>query len=174
MYLWEDCIMASETFVFSELPKNVDELRSLPEASMDSEFKTAALAIVALLRYEQDSEAAIAMIDYLRGPDPLSNYGKSFLKDRLSGKYYKVRSFFAGATVENNYTPAEPYSITVKDNPYSYQEENIATLYLKSSGADSERPIKLRKKPSTGQWFLTGDIACLADIRVPAALDPWA
>ena len=33
--------------------------------------------------------------------------------------------------------------------------------------------IKLRKKPSTGQWFLN-DIQCLSDIRVPASEDPWA
>ena len=48
-----------------------------------------------------------------------------------------------------------------------------ATMFVKSSGADSPRQIKLRKKPSTGQWFLN-DIQCLSDIKVPANLDPWA
>ena len=44
---------------------------------------------------------------------------------------------------------------------------------MTSGGADNPRPIKLRKKPSTGQWFLN-DIQCLSDIRVPVAEDPWA
>ena len=66
-----------------------------------------------------------------------------------------------------------PYKITVSENPYSYPEENWATLWLKSSGADSMREVKLRCKPSTGQWFMV-DQMLLADIRVPAASDPWA
>lgn len=53
------------------------------------------------------------------------------------------------------------------------KEENWGILYVKSSGADAERPVKLRKKPSTGQWFLN-DIQCLADMRIPVAEDPWA
>ena len=66
-----------------------------------------------------------------------------------------------------------PYTIEISDNPHSYPEENWATLYVQSAGADSPRGIKLRKKPSTGQWFLN-EIQCLSDIRVPAAEDPWA
>ena len=51
--------------------------------------------------------------------------------------------------------------------------ENRAMLYVKSSGADNPRGIKLRKKPSTGQWFLN-DIQCLSEIKEPAEEDPWA
>ena len=93
--------------------------------------------------------------------------------ERLRGKEYKARSFLAGATPENSYQPTTPYTITVNENPYSFDEENWATLYVTSGGADTPRPIKLRKKPSTGQWFLN-DIQCLSDIRVPVAEDPWA
>lgn len=53
-----------------------------------------------------------------------------------------------------------------------YAEENWATLYVTSCGADNPRPIKLRKKPSTGQWILN-DIQCLSDIRIPVEEDPW-
>ena len=73
----------------------------------------------------------------------------------------------------NGYTPVMPYTITVHDNPYSYPEENWATMHIKSSGADSDRQIKLRRKPSSGQWFLN-EIQCLSDIRVPVGADPWA
>ena len=163
----------SETFTFSALPTNVNELRALPEASLDSAFKTTALTILALCRYEADPSAALEMLDFLKGPAEVSTYEKQFIEERLRGKEYKARSFFAGATPDNGYQPTTPYTITVSENPYSFDEENWATLYVTSGGADNPRPIKLRKKPSTGQWFLN-DIQCLSDIRVPVAEDPWA
>lgn len=163
----------SERFTFAVLPTNVSELRALPEASLDSAFKTASLTIVALCRYEQNPDEAIAMLDFLKGPAEVTGQEKQFIRERLNGKGYKVLSFFAGATPENGYKPTTPYTISVNENPYSFDEENWATLYVTSGGADNPRPIKLRKKPSTGQWFLN-DIQCLADIRTPVADDPWA
>lgn len=163
----------SETFTFSTIPTSVAELKALPEASLDSPFKTTALALLALLYYEKDVNATVEMLNFLKGPDPVSEYEKQFLKDRLAGKYYKPYSFFAGASVENGYEPSMPLKITVSSNPYSYPEPNWATLYVKSAGADSERPVKLRLKPSAGTWYLN-DIQCLSDIRIPANEDPWA
>lgn len=163
----------SESFTFSTLPTNVPELQALPEASLDSAFKTTALTIVALCRYETNPDEAIAMLNFLKGPAEVSTYEKQFIRERMQGKMYKARSFFAGATPQNSYTPTTPYTISVNETPYSFDDENWATLYVTSGGADNPRPIKLRKKPSTGQWFLN-DIQCLADIRIPVAEDPWA
>ncbi|MCQ2250430.1 MAG: hypothetical protein MJZ66_04920 [Bacteroidales bacterium] len=163
----------TQTFTFQTLPTTVAELQALPEYSLDSPFKTCALALVALMQYQANTNECLAMLDALRGPDPMSPYAKQFLRDRLTGKQYKVSSFFAGSSVQNSYKPSVPYTISVSDNPYSYPEANWATLYVQSSGADSPRPMKFRLKPSTGQWFLN-DIQCLSDIRIPAADDPWA
>lgn len=163
----------SETFTFSVLPADTAALQALPEATLDSAFKTTALTILALCRYESDPSAALAMLDFLKGPAEVSTYEKRFIEERLRGKGYKPRSFLHGATPENGYQPSVPYQITVSENPYSFDEENWATLYVTSGGSDNPRPIKLRRKPSTGQWFLN-DIQCLADIRVPVAEDPWA
>lgn len=163
----------SETFTFCALPTNVAELQALPEASLDSAFKTAALTIAVLCRYEQSPDDTIAMLNFLKGPAEVSTYEKQFIRERLEGKQYKPRSFFAGATPQNSYTPTQPYSICVSETPYSFDNENWATLYVTSGGSDNPRPIKLRKKPSTGQWFLN-EIQCLADIRVPVEEDPWA
>ena len=167
------CVKESKTFTFAYIPKNLDELKALPEASLDTAFKTTALAVLILCRFKDDPEAVYGMLDYLNGPDSVSNYTKGFIKERLEGKTYLPFSYFKGATVENNYTPSEPLTITVTSTPYSFDEENWATLYVTSAGADSPRGIKLRKKPSTGQWFIT-EIQCLSDIRLPVASNPWA
>lgn len=101
----------SEGFTFSALPANVVELRSLPEASLDSAFKTTALTILALCCYEADPSAALEMLDFLKGPAEVSTYEKQFIQERLRGKEYKARSFFAGATPDNGYQPTTPYTI---------------------------------------------------------------
>lgn len=163
----------SERLTFANLPLNVEQLQALPEASLDSAFKTTALTILALCRYEQSPEDAIAMLNFLKGPAEVSGYEKQFIRERLQGKAYIPRSYLAGATPQNSYQPTAPYTVTVSENPYSFDNENWATLYVTSGGADNPRPIKLRKKPSTGQWFLN-DIQCLSEIRVPVAEDPWA
>ena len=163
----------TETFTFDALPQTLEALQTLPEAKLDTAFKTTALTILALSRYESDPQTAYAMLSWLKGPEDFSTSEKSFLQDRLRGKEYKVRSFFEGATPENDYTPKKPYVISVIENPYSFDNENWATLYVTSGGADNPRNIKLRKKPSTGQWFLI-DIQCLSDIRLPKSEDKWA
>jgi len=163
----------TESFTFTSLPTSVEQLTALPEACLDSAFKTTALCIVVLCNLEKDANATWEMLDYLKGPETVNEREKAFLKERLAGKQYKTLSFFEGATPDNGYTPVTPYTITVSENPYSFDEENWATLYVTSGGADSPRPIKLRRKPSTNQWFVN-DIQCLADIRVPTEQDAWA
>ena len=112
------------------------------------------------------------MIEFLNGPNELTAYDKQFYKDRLQGKEYLPKSYLKGSSPENNYIPSEPLIITVSSNKYSYDQENIVKLFVKSSGADSPRPITLRLKPSTGEWFLW-DQALLSGIRIPASSDPW-
>ncbi|MDD7319065.1 MAG: hypothetical protein SOZ80_05900 [Prevotella sp.] len=162
----------SKTITFSTLPKNIDELKAMPQAGLTDEFEAAALVVAALCRYEESIDDALEMLNYLKGPNPINNMDVQFLRDRLGGKTYKTRSFLAGATPNNGYKPSVPFSVTVTSTPNSYVD-TLATMYLHSGGADSMRPITMRKKPSTGQWFVT-QFGFLADIRVPVAEDPWA
>lgn len=162
-----------KTFTFNSLPVTLEELKALPEACLQDVYAVAALSVLALTRYEAAPDECFRMLDFLKGPDPMNPSEKSMIRDRfMDGKFYKVRSFFEGATPANNYTPQLPYRIKVESNPYSFQNEGWATLWLQSGGADSPRPVRLRKKPSTGQWFLV-EIQYLSDIRVPAAEDKW-
>lgn len=161
----------TEIITFDSLPTSVDELKAV--ADMSTPFKTAALSVLAFLEYENNPEEAIEMINFLKGPQPLSNLDKQFIRDRLYEKGYVIRSYFEGTSPENDYTiPEAPYRIEVSDNPYSYTNEHYATLYLKSSGADSLRQITLRET-ADGNWCLWQH-TFLSDIRVPKSQNPWA
>ena len=142
-----------ETFTFTALPESVAQMQALPEAAMDTPFKTAALTVCALCAFAADQAVGTELLNFLRGPRPLNGQDISFIKDRFRGgaRNYIIFSYFAGATPENNYTPAQPYTVTVTSDPHSYDEENYARLYIACGGADSPRPIKLRKK-ADGQW----------------------
>lgn len=162
-----------KTFTFTALPESVDELCALPEAAMDTPFKTAALTVCALCAFAAAPEIGMEMLNFLRGPRPLNGQDISFIKDRFRGnRSYIIFSYFAGAVPENNYTPKEPYRVTVTSDAHSYDETNYARLYIACGGADSPRPVKLRKK-ADGQWCLWEQYL-LTDIRQPKANDPWA
>lgn len=162
-----------ETFTFETLPHTLEELKALKEAELKTPYQAGALAVAALCMFGENPDITFEMLDFLNGPDEVSGYTRQFIQERLRNKTYLPFSFFAGATPQNNYTPATPYKITVSTNSYSFPEENWCTVYVVSGGADSPRSIKLRKKPSTGQWFVN-DIQILSDIRIPTADDAWA
>ena len=122
---------------------------------------------------EADRGAAHEMLNFLRGPRPMSPLDEQFLRDRLAGKIYVIRSFWAGTSPQNGYAPSLPHSVTFYEDPYTYRNAGYCRLNAVSSGADSPRQIVLRKKESTGEWFLWENFL-LADIRPPAEADPWA
>ncbi len=161
------------TFTFNALPESVEEMKALPEASLDSPYKTAALTVCALCAYAAAPEIGKEMLNFLKGPVPLSGYEISFLNDRFRDGKHVPFSYFAGATPANDYTPSLPFCVTIFSNPYSFQQEGRATLHLNSGGADSPRQIKLRLKPSEGKWYLEEQMI-MVGIRTPKSDDPWA
>ena len=162
------------TVTFDTLPKTLEEMMKLKEANLAAPEDTAALTVAALALYPLNREESIRMLNWLRGPRPLSEMEKQFLADRFrDGRDYIPLSYFAGASVENNYTPANPYVLKMSDSHAPIAEEGYRILDLKSAGADHARTITLRLKPSANQWFLF-DQTLLAQIREPAKNDPWA
>ena len=162
----------TQRIVFNTLPDTFEEFVALPEAKMATPFDTAAMTVLAFCFYPENKELSLRMLDFLKGPQPLSPMDKQFIRDRFMDKDYVPRSYFDGATPDNNYLPAEPYTITVSSNPYSYQNEGYATLYIKSGGADSPRSVQLRKAKD-GKWYMWEQFI-LADIRKPESINPWA
>lgn len=162
-----------ETFVFESLPESLAQLQALPQASLDTPFKAAALTVLALCAYGADKAIGIEMLNFLRGPRPLSPHEISFLDDRFrDGQWYVPFSYFKGATPDNDYTPTTPYTLEIESNSTSAVNEGYMKLILKSGGADNPRNLTLRMK-GDGRWFLWEQFL-MVGIRTPKSQDPWA
>ena len=157
---------------FPALPTTLADFQALPRQTPE---QVCALFLCALKLYVSDKEAGVAAMDLLRGPRPMTPYDAQFLRDRLRGKEYLPLAYFEGATPENGYAPTPPYVLKVWPDPRPQDiEPGYLRLFLKTAGADAPRPVKLRQKPSTGEWFLWEYSSVLSGIRIPAAQDPWA
>ena len=158
----------SETFTFTALPESLAQMQALPEASLDSPFKTAALTVCALCAYAADKNIGTEMLNWLRGPRPLNGAEISFLNDRFrDGKTYIPFSYFEGATPDNDYTPSEPFRITVQSTHVSGEEQGYMKLFIPCGGADDPRPIKMRQ-PQTHKTAYEGRRQMVLMGAVPA------
>ena len=139
---------------FAKLPETLEEFMALPQSALANPFDTAALTVLALCFYPQDKELCYQMLEFLKGPGTLSPY------------------YFKGATPQNDYLPSQPYTISVSENPYSYQNQGYAKLFIRSGGADSPREVLLRLAKD-GKWYLWEQFL-LVGIRAPESSNPWA
>lgn len=160
------------SFTFSALPESLAQMQALPEAELQDPFQAAALTVCALCVYGADRQAGTEMLNWLKGPRPLSNYEISFLNDRFREGAHIPFSYFAGATPENDYTPSKPFTVTVSAGPYADANPGYKKLHIQSGGADSPREIVLRQK-GDGQWLLW-DQFLMVGVRQPKSQDPWA
>ncbi len=119
------------------------------------------------------------LLQFLMGDfQPLSELTKQSVNDRMfqNEKYsYIGKSYFIGAVPENDYTPNVPYQIEVKSNIYTDENEGYKRLFVKSGGADSDRPITLRLAKD-GNYYIWSDsfMGLLTDIRKPESTNVWA
>lgn len=163
---------AVRSFTFYALPEDLTQLQALPEATLEDPFQTAALTVCALCAYAADKDIGVAMLSWLRGPRPLSAYDISFLNDRFRDGKHIPFSYFAGATPENDYTPTQPFCLTVEAGPYADANSGYKKLHIRSGGADNAREVVLRQK-GDGKWLLW-DQFLMVGIRQPKSEDPWA
>ena len=172
------------TFTFNALPRNIEELKTLEVDNrkyFESQYFVTALFICCLNRMADNSTDAWEMINYLRthtatvgqnGISLVSNLDmQSIVQSNLVGKDSNgfpvvngLRSFFAGATPENLYTPTTPYKVTVveaaADPILTENGVTYARLHVISGGADSAQgPLTLRKTNNHGWLIWDGEKA---------------
>lgn len=163
-----------KTVKFEKLPQNVEEMKAMPNFSQKDEYAVAAFTVAALLRFVSSREDGKAMLSALKGPEDVSNLELQMMEERLSDSDYLIRSYFRGAEPENDYRPKDPWTVEMVEYKNSRDIENYLYLYVVSGGADNPRQIQLRRKPSTGEWFVWVFEGLLMDIRIPVSEDKWA
>ena len=151
------------------LPETLEEFSSGLDLSRPEQ--TCALLLEALNLWLRDRDAGHQALDLLRGPKPMLPYDQQFLRDRMRGKEYLAGAYFEGAGPENGYASQAPYTLEVIPDTHPAQE-GYCKLFLVTAGADSPRPVTLRRKGSS--WYLWEYSSILTGIRLPAAEDPWA
>ena len=160
-----------KTFSFSALPESLAEMQALPEATLEDPFQTAALTVCALCAYAADKSIGTQMLNWLRGPRPISPHDLSFLNDRFREGHHIPFSYFAGSTPENDYTPEPPFTLTFEEGLYADMNPGYKKLHIHSSGADSPREIVLRQTADK-KWYLW-DQFLMVGIRQPKSQNPW-
>ena len=76
----------TESVVFSEIPATFEDFVNLPQAQMKTPFDTAAMTVAAFCVYPYNKDLSIQMLNFLRGPRPISGVEASFIADRFRDK----------------------------------------------------------------------------------------
>ena len=158
-------------YIFNTLPQSAEDIKSLIAVyPVTDRHNTVAFFMASLVRYLEDTQEGLAMIDVLKGPEKLSDTAKAFIKERFSDKLYLPKAYFEGAAPENNYEPDSPWTLIIYDDPVA-PPDGYAYVKVATSGADSPRRITLRLKGEENWlWEYNG---VLMSIRLPANEDPW-
>lgn len=160
---------------FASMPETLAEFQALSQAAMQTPVDTVAMTVAALCVYPLNKNECTAMLNFLRGPNVMSARDISFLTERMTQNNkagFLGASYLNGATPQNDYTPAEPYVITISENPYSYEMQGCAKLFVKSGGGDSPRSVTMRQAKDN-KWYLWEYSSLLLDIRAPESTNPW-
>ena len=167
-------IDAPATVSIPYLPQSLEEFKALDKLDLTKPENTIIMYLAATNLFAQNEEEGIVALNILAGPRPLSSQDVYFYRERLKDKKYLMKVYFQGATPENNYEPEMPYTLTIYPDVGRYGEKGYCRVFLKAPAFDSPRPVTLRYKPSTGEYFIWNMNSVLVDVRIPKAQDPWA
>ena len=168
------------TYTFNALPRNIEELKTLEvndREYFNSPHFVTALFICCLNRLPDNSSDAWNMINYLR--THTATVGENNIMKMYKGDMQNIvqfllepddngfpssnglRSYFAGSSPDNQYTPTTPYRVTIVEKSDVYTTEDgilCAKLYVESSGSDNLMgALKLRKIDGHGWLVYSGE-----------------
>lgn len=142
------------TFTFQALPESLAQMQALPEASLDTPFKTAALTVCALCAYGADKSIGLEMLNWLRGPRPMNGQEISFLNDRFrDGKSYIPFSYLWVRRRKTAIPPASP-------SPCWWAVTTPPTPRRATANCSSPAAVPMTPAPSSCAARATGSGSC--------------
>ena len=140
---------------------------------------------IEVLDYLDGDEAGIKSVSFQINGENAYGYLKS---EKGVHRLVRISPFNAQGKRQTSFVSMDVMPDIEEDLDVEIEDKDLRIDTYRSSGAGGQhinktssairithlpRAIRLRKKPSTGQWFLI-EIQCLSDIRVPVETDPWA
>ena len=154
----------------TELKKLHQEEGKTPEGA----FKVWLKAIYLIQGGSTDQQAAgwemltFLTLPYKDSPGWEKKPANSIFTDRVKGDKDVFRSYAEGATPENGYAmDPEAFSIVVTSKEDSDQG---LKMFVKSSGADSPRPVYMKKSNKSDLYFVADHVNTYVGVR--PAVDP--
>lgn len=149
---------------FERIPKSFDEFETAASVMVLDAEQTAALFILALTMYVEDSGEGLKAIAYLK-EDTLSNRDIAFLRDRLADKKYLPFSYYDGASPENKYAVSAPFVVDITGDKRDAAAAGYKKVFVACGSADTPRPVTLVQKEN--RFYLWEYSSILSGIRKP-------
>lgn len=155
---------------------SIDEFDSMME-QRNSPKDTAAFFVLAMITHNSDEALGLKLFTALLTDNQLQDGnvyngkkpGPSFLNHikRLKSKPYLAGSYVGGTNPGNGYKlPSPPWTVVCLDDPRGKAGDGRVKLFIPCSGADSPRPITL-KKDGSGKWKVSEASSLFVGIRPP-------
>ncbi|MBN2571263.1 MAG: hypothetical protein JXA68_03985 [Ignavibacteriales bacterium] len=171
------------TVEISDVPTSIESFTSLRDELSVTPQGGASVFVVAMLMYVQNAELGIQAFTIALDRNNLveDNSGyKGFKPDKsftymvqnyLQPRPYLANSYLLNTTFTDGYVlPSKPYQIKLSTNPYSQISETEIKLFIECSGADSPRPI-IMKKNDKGIWKTSNYSSLFVGIKTPPVSD---
>ena len=159
------------------LPQTTDEFVELRNKVATTPEGGAALFVVALLVLTDDSELGEQLITIALDRNNLQASGQGYQGFRPHGsqQYHLKRvkerphlplSYVAGTKAADGYKAALPYQFSFSTNRFSKQAEDRVKIFIASSGADTPRPLTM-KRNDKGIWKVLEWSSLSVGVRQP-------
>lgn len=175
-FLFLSILLSAQTVKVDKLPATVDEFLELRNNIATSPEGGATVFLTALKIYVENPELGeqcfVIAVD--KGSLQEGSIYKGFalrksdlqlIKNQMAKNKKISNSYIQGSSPENGYSVKTPYEYKYKSNPYSGDAEiGPYKIFVFCSGADSPRPITL-KKNNKGIWKASSWSSVLVGIK---------
>ncbi len=165
------------TITLPSVPDNIDSFVEIRDQIAISPEGGAAIFVLAMMMFENDrklgEQAFTVALDRTNLSESMMGYkgftpsqNIKFHLDRFEGKNYWGKSYVAGTSFEDGYKLPSTLKVEIGRNTSSEQSNGDIKVFVKCTGADTPRPITLRKNDK-GFWKATECSSMFVDMRAP-------
>lgn len=170
-----------DSITIKAMPKTNEEFVKLRNAQATTPEGGAAMFLLAMLAWEKDKDLgepfftiALDKGQLKKGKGGYKGYapGNSamFLIKRIDGKKVFPKAYVKGTTTKAGYAAKAPFTFKFMRNKHSKQTNGDIKVYVYCSGADTPRPVRLRKN-NRGLWKVVEFSSLVVGMKKPPSKD---